>query len=446
MRAVRNLVGLFAALALAACGGSDSGSPVAVVPTAVAPTPTPTPSPTATAAANVAAVTLDAGPAALNTGTGAYTAFNEPYVTVTLCAPGSTSNCQTIDHVILDTGSIGLRIIQPALAASLLSALPTQSDPASNPVGECYQYVNSYAFGSVRVADFSIAGESVGAMPFQAIGDTGTFATVPAGCSAGGGTSIKTVQDFGANGILGIGTTTTDCGSYCTVAGGSSAAIYYDCPSSGCSGVIARAANAAAPFQQLPNPVAAFPVDNNGTILTLPAVAQRGTATLTGTVTFGIGTQSDNALTAANVLPVTGSTSRLGAGLLTATYNGKQLTQSFLDSGSNDYFFIDTTLNPCTRTDLIAFYCPNSPTPLAPVLTATNGVTTSGAFTLYSPLEVPASANVAPGLGVNPTLVKPPLPFANSFDFGIPFFFGRSVYTAIEGRSAAGVTGPYLAF
>jgi hypothetical protein len=53
---------------------------------------------------------------------------------------------------------------------------------------------------------------------------------------------------------------------------------------------------------------------------------------------------------------------------------------------------------------------------------------------------------VAPGLGVNPTLVTPPLPFANSFDFGVPFFFGRTVYTAIEGRPAGNVNGPYVAF
>ncbi|MGN6820967.1 MAG: DUF3443 family protein [Sphingomonas sp.] len=439
-----------AALALAGCGGGGSGggggSPVAVVTPTPTPTPTPSPTPTATPVANTATVTLDAGPAALNTGAGAYTAFNEPYVSVTICAPGSASNCQTIDHVILDTGSVGLRIIQPVLNAALLAALPTESDASGNPVGECYQYVNSYAFGSVRTADFSIAGEKVAAMPFQTIGDTGTFAGVPSTCSSGGGTAIKTVQDFGANGIIGIGTTTTDCGSYCTVNGGSAGAIYYDCPSAGCGSIIGRAANASAPFQQLPNPVAAFAADNNGTIVSLPAVAQPGAPSLTGTVTFGIATQADNGLGAANILPLTTSTSRLGPGVLTATYNGKQLTQSFLDSGSNDYFFIDTSLNPCTDPTLIAFYCPLMPTPLSPVLTATNGATASGAFELYSPLNVNGTSTVAPGLGVNPTLVKPPLPFANSFDFGVPFFFGKTVYTAIEGRPAGGLNGPYVAF
>jgi hypothetical protein len=33
-----------------------------------------------------------------------------------------------------------------------------------------------------------------------------------------------------------------------------------------------------------------------------------------------------------------------------------------------------------------------------------------------------------------------------SFAFGLPFFFGRNVYTAIEGRSAGGQLGPYFAY
>ena len=434
----RFLTMLCAALSLAGCsGGASAPTPAATASATAAPTPTPTPT---LAPINIAAVTLDAGPPP------AVGAFNEPYVTITICARGSTSNCQTIDHIILDTGSVGLRLIQPALGAGLFAALPTQTDPAGNAVGECYQYVNSYAFGSVRTADFSIAGEQVAAMPFQAIGDGGTFATVPASCSSGGGTAVKTVADFGANGILGIGTTTTDCGTHCTTAGGSAGAIYYDCPATACATIIARAANAAAPFEQLPNPVAAFATDNNGSIITLPPVPQGGVATLIGTVTFGIGTQADNMLTAASVLPVTSSTNRLGPGVLTATYNGKQLTQSFVDSGSNEYFFIDATLLPCTAADLIAFYCPKAPLLLSPLLTATNGATASAAFTLYNPSTIPETSNVAPGIGINPTLVKPPLPFTNSFDFGIPFFFGRSMFTAIEGRPAGGTAGPYVAF
>jgi hypothetical protein len=33
-----------------------------------------------------------------------------------------------------------------------------------------------------------------------------------------------------------------------------------------------------------------------------------------------------------------------------------------------------------------------------------------------------------------------------TFAWGLPFFFGRTVFTAIEGRSTPGGTGPYFAF
>jgi hypothetical protein len=32
------------------------------------------------------------------------------------------------------------------------------------------------------------------------------------------------------------------------------------------------------------------------------------------------------------------------------------------------------------------------------------------------------------------------------FDFGLPFFYGRSVFTAIEGKSAGSQIGPFYAY
>jgi hypothetical protein len=34
----------------------------------------------------------------------------------------------------------------------------------------------------------------------------------------------------------------------------------------------------------------------------------------------------------------------------------------------------------------------------------------------------------------------------NYFDFGVPFFYGRTVYTAIDGMAAGSATGPYFAY
>ena len=54
-------------------------------------------------AQNVQPITVNAGPAN-NYANGLFTS-------VTICVPGSASNCQTIDGVLVDTGSSGLRIL-----------------------------------------------------------------------------------------------------------------------------------------------------------------------------------------------------------------------------------------------------------------------------------------------------------------------------------------------
>lgn len=432
---IRRLCALAATLLLAGCGGGGSGSGGATVaaPPAVVTTP---------ALTNFAAVSVDQGPPALSSGPNGYTQSNVAYVSVTICAPGSTTNCQIVDHVQVDTGSIGLRLFQSVLSPSLLAALPYEADASSNPVGECYQYVDGYVFGSVRTSDFSIGGEKVANMPFQVLSDTGQFAAVPKACTASGGSNLGTVQDFGSNGIIGIGSTVTDCGVYCQN-GGQSAAIYFDCPATGCTSVIARAANATAPFQQLPNPVAAFSVDNNGSVLVLPPVAATGQPTVAGTLYFGIGTQTNNGLGSAKVYTTTDT------GLITAVYGGQTLPNSFIDSGSSAYFFEDSTQTLCSDPGFKGFYCPATTLTLSPVIQGSNGATYTDSFSLFNAQTVfnaNPSFSVVPGIGANPNIIFPSTAYAGSFDFGLPFFYGRSVYTAIAGRPAGGVAGPYYAF
>ena len=60
---------------------------------------------------NSVALTVDGGPA------GATGAINHAYVTVKVCVPGSQTQCASIDHVLLDTGSWGLRLVRSVLAA-----------------------------------------------------------------------------------------------------------------------------------------------------------------------------------------------------------------------------------------------------------------------------------------------------------------------------------------
>ena len=446
---MRHILATLMLLLLAACsggastGGSSSSSSGGTT-TSGGSTSTTTSSSggSTTTVTNTTPIVLDGGPAALNVGPDAYTATNIPYVTLTICAPGSTTNCQTIDHILLDTGSVGLRLEASVLNSTLVAAMPAETDSNGNGVGECYEYVDGYVFGSVRTADFTMAGETVASIPLQVIGDTtGGFGTVPHSCASSGGSNLNTVQLMGANGIIGVGNFVTDCGSYCVSTNGSGGAIYYDCPASGCSAVTSRADSTAAPYEQVINPVAGFASDNNGTIVTLPAVAPAGAVTLTGTLTFGIGTQGNNALGSATVLPTDSN------GYVTATYKGTTLPDSFIDSGSNYYYFVDSTITTCTQSGYSGFYCPSSALSLTPTLKGTTGNALSAAFTLYNAYTQPgATSNAVPGVGANPNSQSFANPINNSFDFGLPFFFGKSIYTAISGRKAGTATGPYFAY
>lgn len=435
-------------LFLSACGGG--GSPVATVASTPPPTPTPTPTPVPVPAptpplTNLAAIVVDYGPASINTGPKPYVASDTVFVSVTVCAPG-TSTCQTVDHVQIDTGSVGLRLFPSVLSAAVLGALPHENAATGNPVAECYGFVDGYVFGGVRTADVTVGGEKVAAMPFHLISDPDIPAVVPASCSKGGGTNINTVAALGSNGIYGVGVTLTDCGAACA-RGSFSAAIYYDCPTAGCTQVISRASNSTAPFEQVPNPVGALAVDNNGLIISLPAVAPAGAQSASGTMFFGIGTQTNNGLGAATVLATSNSSSRTGAGFITATYKGQTLSSSYIDSGSNAYYFVDTLIPTCTASGFKGYYCPTARLSLSASLLAADGSSVAAPFFIYNAQNLFSSINAAlPALGANPNLLSNLSPVSNSFDFGLPFFFGRNIYVAFEGRTAGGTAGPYFAY
>jgi len=108
---------------------------------------------------NVAPVTVDSGPA----GT-----VNTAFVSVTVCAPG-TADCQTVDHVLVDTGSSGLRLVASVLPASF--TLPALEDNAGNALAECLAFADGFAFGSVKQADVKIAGEQASALAVDTLED-----------------------------------------------------------------------------------------------------------------------------------------------------------------------------------------------------------------------------------------------------------------------------------
>jgi hypothetical protein len=349
--------------------------------------------------------------------------FNGAFASVTICVPGSTASCQTIDGVLVDTGSSGLRLLSSVVAV----ALPQQTDPSGNAIAECSQFLDGYTWGPVQRADIKMAGEQASSVPIQVIGGP-SAPTVPAGCTSSGLLSEDTLNDLGANGILGIGLFRQDCGSACTFVGASNPGLYYSCPASGCVPI------AEALTQQVQNPVWLFPQDNNGVLLDLPSVAAAGAASVTGSLIFGIGTQSNNAIGSAKVLTVDFN------GEITTVFNNQGYSGSFIDSGSNGFYFLDSAASGLPLCpDTSDFYCPAVPVSLSATNVGLNGVSTPITFVIADadPFLSNQLLSVFSGIGG---------PNTGSFDWGLPFFFGRPVFTAIESQSTPAGSGPYFAY
>ena len=406
---------------------------------------------------NTVAITVDDGPDP----SAGYDA-DTPFITVTVCAPGSTSNCQTIDHVEVDTGSYGLRIISSVLNSSLATALQPEEGSNSEAIVECTQFVDGFSWGPVTLADVQIAGESASSVPMQVIGDPSYENEIPAACSSTG-TEEDTVAAFGANGIIGIGPFADDCGPGCDLAvtSGENPGWYYSCPSGGTS--ISDCDEAAvAESSQVTDPVADFQTDNNGVIVEI-ASATEGATTDTGTLIFGIGTESNNALGAQTVLTADPNYGDISTAYDTQDGNDMILPYSYIDTGSNAYYFADGGIPSDTScssqpdydsSDPQTWFCPASELTLSAVNSGQNGLQSTVNFSIgnaYTLFNTDQTGTVFDDLGAS----SGPEPgdcsattqdFSCAFDFGFPFFLGRDVYIAFSGATTTGGTGPYFAY
>jgi hypothetical protein len=196
------------------------------------------------------------------------------------------------------------------------------------------------------------------------------------------------------------------------------------------------------------NPVWVLPADNNGVVVDLPTVPTGGTTTVSGSLIFGIGTQANNALGSATVFDTDPTA------YFVTTFNGLVNKCSYIDSGSNAYFFPAFNypqLVQCSGANS-AFYCPSTLLSLA--ASNQSASNTNG-----------ASGNVAFNVGNANTLLSNTQNFAigelggpnapvngscGSFDWGLPFFYGKAngVFTGIEGTPVTGTSyvGPFWAY
>lgn len=407
---------------LAACGGGggSSSSSSTTTPPVVAAQP------------NTMAISVDAGPAAL-TNIGEIAA-NTLYASVTVCTPGSTVACRVVDHVQVDTGSTGLRII----ASALTGAVPTPvTDPASGkPLNECVQFADGYSWGSVGTADVTMGSRVIGSLPIHLIGDP-VAGSAPSNCVSG--PEEDTTLAFGANGVLGIGNFLQDCGGAC--AQQAIAGTYYICTTAGNPATCVPTIVATA--RQVPNPISRFSTDNNGVVVQLPAVAAPGANSASGTLLFGVATQTNNALGSARIYTLDGQ------GTFVSTFGGATQAGSFIDSGSNAYFFPASGIAVCA--DAAFFYCPVTAGNVATTLSLTGTITGSNGLVATISFQVAnadqlfnSNFTAFPGLaGPNGSLINGA---AGAFDWGLPFFFGRPVSVLIEGSSVNGSPGPAVAF
>jgi hypothetical protein len=381
-------------------------------------------------------VLVDQGP-----GTGFSAAVaNLAYVSVTVCEPGSTTRCATIDHVLLDTGSIGLRVLRSAVSSLALPAV----NVGAGALVECYPFVVGAVWGPVARADVRIGGRTAAALPVQLIDDQSPAAhAAPADCeAAANGSLMQTTNTLQAKGILGIGLLSFDCGLACQTGNyGAGVTLYY-----ACDAVVGPCVpSAVAPENQVRHPVAAMADDNNGTIIVLPAVPAAGASKVRGRLVLGIGTQANNQLRPdTRVLRVDPDPAHDAYLYLTTRMDGSSFPNSYVDSGSNGLFFDD----PAGMTTCSAgspgegqWYCPAALQTRQAEILGVDGTTALASFAVGNSNALFTTANVAfANLGGSVGANNP-----GAFVWGLPFFYGRAVYTSIWGQSLA-LSGPWYAF
>ncbi|MEX3983991.1 DUF3443 family protein [Paraburkholderia sp. EG287A] len=395
------MAALLLAMALAGCGGGGSSNPPQTTqsnPTTTGGTVKPTTPTTTTTSALANQVSVVVG--------GTTGSKNSPLVSVTLCQTG-TSNCTTIPNILVDTGSTGLRVFKSVLPTTLSLAAET-SPSTGNALSECMNFAGGVAWGPMVLADVKMAGETGSSVPVQVIDNTS--ALLPSSCSSEN--SLMTQSALMANGILGIASA-RDCGDGCITAGTGS--WYFECTASSCTSYGAPWA------QQTTNPVTKFAADNNGAILSFPGLANGVSASVTGTLTFGLDTQSDNSSTGVSLVE------GVSNGMAT-TYNGSAMLATF-DSGSTSDFIGSAPFPTCTVYGL-TWFCPTSTTTQSAAFQG-GGLALSVSFKIANAQTVLAQSGIAfADVAESSTL------FSEEYlDLGMSYLYGHNLFLGYPGTT-----------
>ncbi|WP_413561182.1 DUF3443 family protein [Bdellovibrio sp. HCB209] len=363
---------------------------------------------------------------------------NEPCISVTICTPG-TSNCQTIPNILVDTGSYGLKIFK-----SLITVPLTQVSVTDGPLASCTGYLDgSGHWGEVVKADVQLGGiKTITSGGISIVTLNSSYAD-PSGCSSKPDT---TPADAGFNGIIGVGSFAEDCSVGSATANDCVLAPsrgYWACVNGSCSTTRVPAAD------QIVNPIARMPTNyDNGLVIKLPSVPTTGAGAAYGYLIVGIGTDSNNTGTGLTVFPVENDAT------FVTRYNNTDYDYAFIDSGTNFNGFPQIGGYPatCSGSD---FYCPSSQVSISATMKGGSGgsaVSKAVSFPVGNMITL-ASADPYSMVYGNIAFDSSDLVSQNSpipFDWGLPFFLGRSVYVGIKGKTAtvngSSVSGPFWAF
>jgi hypothetical protein len=174
-------------------------------------------------------------------------------------------------------------------------------------------------------------------------------------------------------------------------------------------------------------------------IISLPPVDASGAASVAGTLVFGIGTASNNGLGNAQVY----TTDAIGH--FTTIYKGIPYPGSYLDTGTSVLSILASALLgiPLCAANTAAGgdYCPSTIVSDTATTLGANGATGTVAFPIANANTLVNSMNWA-----FDDLATPFPSHPVAFAWGLPFFFGRNVFVAIEGQSTPAGVGPYWAY
>ena len=346
-----------------------------------------------------------------------HSGYNRMVVSVTLCDPG-TDHCATIDNVMVDTGSTGLRIESSRIPSDL--NLPAFTTTDGKPLAECLRFVHDDAWGPLYRTDMRIGGLTAKNLPIQVIADD--LRPRPAECP------MSTAKPT-SNGTLGIGPHLLDCQGACAQ-DASRPGVFVENTGSW------QPLLGSVPIEsRLPNPVSLFAQHGNGIVLDLPASPEGGTAEIAGTLTFGVGTAANNRIRGAQILRIDAN------GRFTTRCGGVDYPESYIDSGTETYILADQGLPRCPG--MTWAFCVSPPRTLQATMVGTEGRMVPVRFTLGDYRDA-LDRRVGAWDGFGEVAESS----SRAFVWGAPFFLGRRVALVFDGRAtdeAEGVPGPFYA-